>query len=172
MIRSVTACTILICLVSPLGCTWHRKAKLLPPPPLIPAYPSAPAGPPAASTKSPGPRTSPASRATPAMPRPHVSPTPAPEPAQAASSARLSEILSPERKAELSNSLNHSLAIANKVLTRIQTHSLTPDQSDKAGLVRMFATRAEAARESDLAVAALLAKRAQLLAESLAASIY
>jgi len=165
MIRSVKTCVVLICLLSPVGC-WNRKEKLLPPPPVIPAAPS---------TESPVPTTSTASRITRATPKPAKppkSPDPAPAAPQAAAPARLSEILPPERQAELSNSLNHSLAIAHKVLAQIQTRSLTPDQSEKAGLVRMFTRRAEAARESDPSVAALLAKRAQVLAESLAASIH
>ena len=90
---------------------------------------------------------------------------------EAAPPARLGEILSPERRAELNNSLNYSVMVARKVLAQVANRRLTSDQSEKAGLVKMFITQAESAKETDLAVAAQLAKRAQLLAESLAQSL-
>lgn len=88
----------------------------------------------------------------------------------AAPAASLKEILTPERQAELGISLQQSLAAARKILAQLGTRDLTAAQSEKAGLVRVFIRRAEAAKETDLDVAAELAKRARLLAENLAAS--
>lgn len=200
MMRAAPGWAMLIGILCLSGCFWHRSANTLAPPPSIPAPDSdaaaasepapvsepapAPASPPPpASPPSPGsmgtrvpkPSTPAGTHATPLVPGSPATLPPAPAQNPPAPDvvppARLGEILSPERRAELSRELAQNLAIARKVLTQVSNRNLSEDESEKAGMVRMFVQRAEAAKDTDLVVAAQLGRRAQLLAESLAASI-
>lgn len=179
MRRSLQLCSLFLVFTTVSGCFWPRKKTArLPPPPRSPAaaHKTAPAHHPAGrgATASKAPRG-------PAEPRSAPAPTESstasgassdPAPANAAPPpVQLGEIYSPEQRAELTRNLNQGLATARKVLSQISGFGLTVQQSEKAAMVKLLVSRAEAARGTDLSVAAQLARRAELLAQSLSNSM-
>ena len=153
------------------GCFFSRKPKAVqvpnPPAPAPAQAPApAPSPAPASSTKKAG--VAPRRRVeAPPQPAPDAAPAPAP----AASPAQLGQILTPAEKAQLTQSLDQSMSAARAVLARVAGRSLARDQTDTVNLIKALLTQAEAARGSDLSVAAQLARRAELLARDLSSSV-
>jgi hypothetical protein len=80
-------------------------------------------------------------------------------------------MLSPEERAELTQSLDRNLSNARQAMSRLSGHSLTTEQSQTVSLVQSLLAQADKARHSDLTVAAQLARRAELLARDLLNSV-
>jgi len=150
----------------------------------------APQPPPKETSSAPAPQTTAAKRKKPvthatAHTRPH---TPAADPAASRAAdaevappapsssteavAQLGQILTAEEKSQLTHNLDQSLSAARGALAKIAGHQMTTEESDTASRVIALLSQAEAARESDLSVAAQMARRAELLARSLSNSIH
>ena len=71
-------------------------------------------------------------------------------------------MLSPEERAELTQSLDRNLSNARQAMSRLSGHSLTTEQSQTVSLVQSLLAQADKARHSDLTVATQLARRADL----------
>jgi hypothetical protein len=84
---------------------------------------------------------------------------------------RLEEMLTPAQQAEMNHAVDQSTAAARVTLSRLQGHKLTTEQTDTADRIRTFASQAEQARKTDLRSAAQLARRAEVLARDLEASL-
>lgn len=140
---------ILAAAMSMSGCLWSKKRKTARTP--QPPHRSA-------SRKSTASKKKPSAAAAPPVP-------------SAVQPVALGEVLTPEQRNEFTRALDQSLSSARRILSSLRTRSLPPDQSDTVNLVRSFISQAERARHSDLALAAQLARRAELLAESLMADI-
>ena len=126
------------------------------PPDLIPnGVPEAPA--------PPAPRLPPRRNSVTAPPKPAVA-TPQPDPQPP---PRLGQILSPEQIREYNRTLDESLDRVHKILTVLARKHLSGTQAQILSQIRVFAKQAEEAREQDLMTAALLARRADLLAKDL-----
>ena len=167
-IVSALALVVAACLLTP-ACFLSRKktAKTPPPPQRTSAHRKAAAKKTASQERrraAPAHKTAPA--ATAAAPPPVRS---APEPPRAPAGS-LREILSPEERADLTRSLEQSLDSARRALLAVSARALSQEQADTANMARSFVAQAEKARVNDLAVAAQLAHRAEVLADSLLAS--
>jgi hypothetical protein len=86
-------------------------------------------------------------------------------------SANLGQLLSPAERAQLDHEMSQSLINARRNLAVVSGANLNPSLAEKRKLVQAFIVRAERTRQSDLTLAAQLARRAELLAQSLAASV-
>ena len=116
------------------------------------------------------PSVAPPADAAPALAPEAAPPEPAPPPpAPATSPAQLREMLTPAQRTELTRNLNQSLSAARDALARTMGRTLTEDQQETANLARTLVSQAEAARKTDLPLAAQLARRAELLARSVSA---
>jgi hypothetical protein len=82
------------------------------------------------------------------------------------SAGSLGEILSPEQARELKGQITLSLDSARRSLAAVGSRSLTREQREAMRLARSFISQAERARDRDLSLAAQLARRADLLAQS------
>ena len=177
--RSLQLCSLFLVLTTLSGCFWPRKKTArLPPPPPSPAasHKTAPARHPTAhgGTASRAPRGPAEPRSAAAQAESNITAPASSDPAPTKASpppAQLGEIYSPEQAAELTRNLNQGLATARKVLSQISGLGLTVQQREKAAMVKLLVSRAEAARGTDLSVAAQLARRAELLAQSLSNSM-
>jgi hypothetical protein len=160
------------------GCFFSKKPKAVQVPnPPAPAQASAP---PAASAPAPATTQKKASRsprkkaeppAQAAVPATPVAPATPATAAPTASPGQLGQILSPEEKAQLTRSLDQSVTSARALVARSSGRTLSVDQLETVKMIRALVAQAEAARASDLSVAAQLARRAELLARDLAASL-
>ncbi len=97
-------------------------------------------------------------------PRANAASTPAPS---ARSGGSLGEILTPGSRDQLQQSLDRSLANARGALVTASQRKLSSEEAEKVRLARTFMAQAERARQSDIAVAAQMARRAELIAQSL-----
>jgi hypothetical protein len=77
-------------------------------------------------------------------------------------------MLSPAERTELTQAVNQSLSSARRNLDVLAGRTLTPDQTEQRKTIEIFISQAERARQSDLTTAANLARRAEVLAQSLA----
>jgi hypothetical protein len=148
------------------ACFWKKKPKTVqtPPPPRRTSAPartgSRTSSPPVERTTKP-PEASTPKRAGPEPPtQPGVS-----------RSANLGQLLSPAERAQLDHEMSQSLINARRNLAVVSGANLNPSLAEKRKLVQAFIVRAERTRQSDLTLAAQLARRAELLAQSLAASV-
>jgi hypothetical protein len=80
-------------------------------------------------------------------------------------------MLSQEERAELTRSLDRNLSGARQAVSRLSGHALTSEQFQAVILVQSLLAQADQSRHSDLAVAAQLARRADLLARDLLTSV-
>ena len=156
MTRCAKVMLLVIAGAATQGCFWRKK----------PAAATAPAPPPrAVSRKSP---PAPVKKA--AAPRPKPQPR-KPEASTAVvetpAAGSLTEILTSEQRQELTQDFSRSLSAAQRGLAEAATRSLTLEQFETLELARSFLAQAERAHKSDLALAAQLARRADLLAQSL-----
>ena len=155
------------------GCFWSRKAAPPPTPPAARAEqrkPPATAGP-AKSRRAPKAKTKQVRK-----PNPPEQPKPVPRPPAPTATGpeeppRLAEIVTDEERAVLALSVISRLASARRDLAFLEGATLTANQSETVRAIRSFITRAEKARQSDLPLAAQLAYRAEVLANSLAAMV-
>ena len=83
------------------------------------------------------------------------------------SASRLGEILSPQEIQDLTRGLNQSLSSARDSIALASKRPLTSREKQTVKLVLAFVSQAEQARKSDLSLAAQLARRAEVLANSL-----
>jgi hypothetical protein len=146
------------------GCFLRKQPQVTQAPPLpVPAESQkVPARKPRArrsTTTAQQPRKSPNSAAeVPAATQPGASPE---------SASRLGEILSPQEIQDLTRELNQSLSSARNSISLASKRPLTSREKQTVKLVLAFASQAEQARQSDLSLAAQLARRAEVLANSL-----
>jgi hypothetical protein len=77
-------------------------------------------------------------------------------------------MLSTTERTELTQAVNQSLSSARRNLDLLAGRTLTPDQTEQRKTIEIFISQAERARQSDLTTAANLARRAEVLAQSLA----
>jgi hypothetical protein len=80
-------------------------------------------------------------------------------------------MFSQEERAELTQSLDRNLSNARQAMSRLSGHALTAEQSQAVSLVQSLLVQADKARHTDLAVAAQLARRADVLARDLLSSV-
>lgn len=151
------------------GCFWSRKPKATQAP--LPAPPQAPA-----PAVVPAPRTPPVrtrhSRPARKAARPPAKDTPHPSPTPPANPPELIEMLSPEEKADLTRSCNESLSAARDSLSQVAGRPMARDQIETRQRINSFIIQAESAKQTDLTVAAQLARRAELLARDLLNSLH
>jgi len=127
------------------------------PPPTPNSVPEAPAPP----KPAPPPRTRPVV-ATPPKP---VAPTP---PDQPDPPPKLTQMYTAEERRDYNKQIDDSLEKVRRDLTVLAKKNLNPDQQNQINTISTFQKQAEQARETqDLSTAALLAKRAEVLAEDL-----
>ena len=118
----------------------------------------------------------------PAAKRPVAAPAPVPSPsvpvqpppptteAPVTQPPQLSELIPDERRAELSREIDQSLERARATLSTASHRTLSRQQEETANRVRTFVRQAEEARSRDISTAVQLARRADLLAQDLAAT--
>ena len=102
--------------------------------------------------------------ALPVPPPPPVTEAPVTQPPQ------LSELIPEEKRAELSREIDQSLERARTALSIASRRTLSRPQEETANRVRTFIRQAEEARSRDISTAVQLARRADLLAQDLAAT--
>jgi hypothetical protein len=115
----------------------------------------------------------PAAAQTPPAPPATSLPTATPEPtteAPAAPPPQLGELISEDRRLELRNEVEQSLGRARATLAIASQRALTRRQNETAKRVRTFVQQAEDATSRDISTAVQLARRADLLAQDLAAT--
>ena len=175
---------VALCLATP-AC-WFRKKKprVFVPPPVqirpvsLPAQPELPkpadfeveaAIEPPGYTASlptlpppPAPPKRPVAAAPKAPPPPQLEPLPTP---------RLGQIFTAEQLREYNRTLDESLERVRRTLAAIAGRSLNAEQTEAANRIRTFLRQAEQAREQDLVTAVNLARRADVLAQDLAARL-
>ena len=83
----------------------------------------------------------------------------------------LGQMFSQEERAELTQSLDRNLSNAREAMSRLSGHALTAEQFQAVSLVQSLLAQADKARHTDLAVAAQLARRADVLARDLLTSV-
>jgi hypothetical protein len=128
-------------------------------PPAIPEIPA-----PAAPKPTP-----PRRGTTPANP---PRPTPTPPATEQPPPLRLGQIYTPDQQREYNRTIDEALNRVNRVLEALARKNLNTDQQTEVGRVATFKKQAEQAREAqDLMTAALLAQRADTLAQDLFARI-
>jgi hypothetical protein len=107
--------------------------------------------------------------------RPPVVATPKPIPPPVAveppPSPRIGQIFTAEQLREYNRSLDESLGRVRTILAVAAGKPLTADQGGMVTRIRTFVMQAEEARDQDLVTAVSLAKRADLLAQDLAARL-
>jgi hypothetical protein len=146
------------------GCLWKKKPKVVQMPPAVqrpspsarPAPTKTPARAPVA--KVPVEKRA-ASETAPAQPAKQASTQPA---------AILGQMLSPAERAQLAQAVDRSLSSARRSLAILSTRTLTTEQAEQRKTIEIFIAQAEQARQKDLTTAAQLARRAEVLAQSLA----
>ena len=144
--------------ISNFGCWWNRKPARTTPPPPPPQRPAAKKKP-AAKPKPTG-----------AKQVPHATQE-QPKAAENSPSPSLGQMLSPEERAELTQSLDRNSSNARQAMSHLSGRSLTTEQSQTVSLVQSLLAQADKARHTDLTVAAQLARRADLLARDLLNSV-
>jgi hypothetical protein len=156
MKRRATVMMLVMAGAATQGCFWKKK-------------------PATATTPPPSPRRSAPRKSAPAK-KAAVKPKPKAQPRKMEASTaaletpgagKLTEILTPEQRQELSQEFSRSLSSARRGLAVAATRSLTLEQFETMELARSFMAQAERARQTDLSVAAQLARRADLLARAL-----
>ncbi len=189
----VRAFVALILALASSGCLFKKSPAPAPAPPAIITTPSA-AKPSPTILKEPVPEVTPSTVPTLAPPVSlHPSLPPAPKPprqtrrrqpnpqpplvatpapvTQPAPPPQLGEIITPAQQSELSRTVDQSVGAARAALTRLRGRPLTGEQSETAARIRTFADQADQARKTDLRSAVQLARRAEVLARDLEASI-
>lgn len=83
---------------------------------------------------------------------------------------RVTAPMSIEAKAKLDRQITHDLLAARDSLRRVAPSRLTPEQADKIRYVETLMTSVGELRSGDLAGAALLARKAMLIARELSAA--
>lgn len=134
------------------GCKWFRRT---PPPPPVPA--PAPVSKPAPTPPPPAP---------PAKPKPDPAPDQPPSPPPS-----LGQILTPQQQADFRRSYQQSAQIARQILSQLSGRALTRDQAETANRIRSFLSQADEAQSKDPSAGSQLARRAEILARDLLATI-
>lgn len=98
-------------------------------------------------------------------------PVPAPVPVEPPPSPRLGQIFTAEQLRDYNRALDESLTRVRTVLAAAGARSLTAEQAGMVTRIRTFMMQAEQTRPQDLVTAVSLAKRADLLAQDLAARL-
>ena len=83
----------------------------------------------------------------------------------------LGQMFTQEERAELTQSLERNLSDARQAMSRLSGHALTAEKLQAVSLVQSLLVQADKARHTDLAVAAQLARRADVLARDLLTSV-
>ena len=109
------------------------------------------------------------------LPPAEAAATPDPQPVAPAPPAapplQLGTVLSPEKRAEYTRAVDQSLARAEADVAPLKGKSLNSDQSAALNRILSYISQARENRNSDPALAARLAERAELLARDLAGSV-
>ena len=149
------------------GCFWPKKSNQAHTPPV----PRSAQKSTAAQRTTTHQRTPSTSKPRPSQPAPAAASAKVARPADPPSpSPTLREILTPEQQQRLSREVDRSMASARRSLVYLSGRNLTSEQSETMRMARSFLSQAEKARQSDLGLAAQLAHRAEVLANSLADS--
>jgi hypothetical protein len=100
---------------------------------------------------------------------PSVEPPPAPSPPEppSAPAPSLTPLLSSADQARYRDRIDASLARARRNLATLAQRNLSTDQQTRLNRVRTFISQAETTRSTDLATAAGLARRADILSAEL-----
>lgn len=106
----------------------------------------------------------------PAAPVPAETEVPVPTPPALSQTPQLGELISDARRLELGSEIEQSLNRARAALSLASQRALTRRQNETANRVRTFVRQAEDAKLRDISTAAQLARRADLLAQDLAAT--
>ncbi len=125
-----------------------QRPEFVPDLPTLPPPPAPPKRPVIAAPKAP--------------PPPQLEPLPTP---------RLGQIFTAEQLREYNRTLDDSLERVRRTLAVIAGKSLNAEQTEAANRIRTFLRQAEQTREQDLVTAASLARRADVLAQDLAARL-
>ena len=80
-------------------------------------------------------------------------------------------MIAPAQQAEMNRTVDQSVGAARAALVRLRGRQLTSEQAETADRIRTFSDQADQARKSDLRSAVQLARRAEVLARDLEASI-
>jgi hypothetical protein len=131
----------------------------------VPSQPPEVPPPPAAPSPQPRPRRN----STDTRVQPPAAEVPAP--AQPSEPLRLGTLTTPEQERDLNVQIDQSLNNAEANLRALQNRALTKDQEGAVAQVRNFLRQAREMRNSDLAGARSLARRGEILAGDLAASL-
>jgi hypothetical protein len=83
----------------------------------------------------------------------------------------LGQMFSQEERAQLTQSLDRNLSNARQAMSRLSGHALTAEQSQAVSLVLSLLAQADKTKHTDPAVAAQLARRADVLARDLLTSV-
>lgn len=150
----------IVCVLILTGCARSKPPVISAPAPVTVPAPVTPQ--PAVPTPEAPAVEQPVPRPTPARPPVAQSPTPAPAP-------KLGTLLTADQRRQLESAYQSDLKLANAVLAGVGNRTLTADQSGSVSRIRAFLAQAAASHDRDLAASAELARRARVLAQSLAA---
>ena len=187
------AIVVLLLALAPAGCKFKKQPALPPAAPAAITTPP-PATPPPTILKEPVPEVTPTTVPTPdpplsqqpalppapkptkKTPRRQSNPPPAPAAIpvpvpQAAPPPQLGEIITPAQQSEMNRTVDQSLGAARAALVRLRGRQLSSEQFETAARIRTFADQADQARKTDLRSAVQLARRAEVLARDLEASM-
>ena len=182
------ALSIVLCFVL-CGC-WPGGKKTQSSPLAVPSLPApaqpAPAPTPPQTTPAPAPVPPPPPQTTPAPAPQQTAPTPAPQqatptpaprpkparkpaatPKPAANVPQLGVLLTPEQRRQYEQDYSRSLGRSDQGLAEVSGYKLNAEQAETVARVRSFARQARELHDRDLATAAQLARRADLLAQDL-----
>jgi len=98
-------------------------------------------------------------------------PTPAPVVVEPPPNPRLGQIFTADQLRDYNRAFDDSLARVRTILAVAAGRRLTPQQTGIVARIRTFMMQAEQARQQDLVTAVGLARRADLLAQDLSASL-
>lgn len=144
------------------GCKGHRRTSApVPPPTPAPAAAPAPAPAPAAAKPQPTPQ---APVVYPPKPKPEPAQVPAPPPP---APPAFGQILTPLQQTEFHRSYQVSAQFSRQTLGQLSGRALSRGQAETANRIRSFLSQADEIQSKDPAVAAQLARRAELLARDL-----
>jgi hypothetical protein len=166
--RAAVFALLVILAVSASGCKWFRRTPPpVPPPAPIPA--TSPQNPQVTQpTPAPEPAAAQPAPTAPTVHRPKVKPEAPQAPLQPSPPPpAFGQILTPQQQTEFRRSYQQSAQFARQTLSQISGRALTREQADTATRIRSFVSQADEAQANDPAVAAQLARRAELLARDL-----
>lgn len=176
------------------GC-WPGGKKTKSSPLAVPSLPApvqpAPAPAPPQTTPAPAPVQTPQQQTPPAPAPQQTAPTPAPQqatptpaprpkparkpstlPKPATSVPQLGVLLTPEQRRQYEQDYARSLGRSDNGLTEISGYRLSAEQAETVARVRSFARQARELHDRDLATAAQLARRADLLTQDLLRALH